>query len=527
MRDRNKLIGLLLAIPALVFIFSTVPVAAPMGLQEKVKGKIESDLGAGVVRIDVGRNDGVKLGLRGRVFYYDDLTRGEIYVADFRVTDIDEEFCIAVITKGYVEQGQQVEWMEPLRPGEPDESVEEVGGDVEEQGGDTDTGEKEEKPDKIPVKKGPTYQEILARANKAFEDGKYEEALQHYETLSKRNPRDTDVLEKLALCNRYIEEERRAEEERLRIEREKAKIPTYKAEAKSAIEREDFGTAFENYRSVLAVAPEDAEAEAGIKEVIGIIFKKGFDAYSKGDYATAKRWFEKGVEENHAGSQYCLGIMYDMGQGVPKDSDRSMRLIQLAAAQGYAMARSHIESLRRSEEMDRAEANTVQALRDAAIGGSVEAQFNLGVLYEKGDGVPRDHKEAISWYRMAAEKGFPRAQNNLAVMYLRGKGVPQNDLIAFKWFHKAAEQGYAEAQNNLGVMYQQGRGVQKNLVSAINWYRRAAEQGDAMAQYNLAFCYHNAQGVGRNIDEAAKWYRLAAEQGHEGARRALRKIGRD
>ena len=42
-----------------------------------------------------------------------------------------------------------------------------------------------------------------------------------------------------------------------------------------------------------------------------------------------------------------------------------------------------------------------------------QAQFNLGVMNFKGDGVPQDYKEAVKWWRLAAEQGLARAQEAL------------------------------------------------------------------------------------------------------------------
>jgi len=45
----------------------------------------------------------------------------------------------------------------------------------------------------------------------------------------------------------------------------------------------------------------------------------------------------------------------------------------------------------------------IQALIKNAEGGNPKAQFNLGVAYGKGEGVPQDYAESMKWYRMAAE----------------------------------------------------------------------------------------------------------------------------
>ena len=58
-----------------------------------------------------------------------------------------------------------------------------------------------------------------------------------------------------------------------------------------------------------------------------------------------------------------------------------------------------------------------------AILGNAAAQFNLGVMYDKGQGVPQNDKTALNWYRLAAEQGHAKSQYNLGVMYTEGRGV--------------------------------------------------------------------------------------------------------
>ena len=85
--------------------------------------------------------------------------------------------------------------------------------------------------------------------------------------------------------------------------------------------------------------------------------------------------------------------------------------------------------------------------------GDAKAQYNLGLMYDKGDGTPQDYKAAIKWYTKSAEQGHAKAQNNLGLMYVKGLGIPQDYKAATKWWTKAAEQGDGDAQNNLDNMY--------------------------------------------------------------------------
>lgn len=72
--------------------------------------------------------------------------------------------------------------------------------------------------------------------------------------------------------------------------------------------------------------------------------------------------------------------------------------------------------------------------------GDVEAQFDLAVMYQLGQGVAQNYKEALKWYRFAAMQDHDLSQNNLAAMYYEGQGVAQNFVMAHKWANLAARQ---------------------------------------------------------------------------------------
>jgi len=91
----------------------------------------------------------------------------------------------------------------------------------------------------------------------------------------------------------------------------------------------------------------------------------------------------------------------------------------------------------------------------------------------------------VWWFRKAAEQGHVSAQYNLGIMYNEGTGVPQNYAEAVKWHRKAAEQGSAGAQVNLGYMYDNSYGVPENNVEALKWYSLAKALGNSMAAKNL------------------------------------------
>jgi len=126
----------------------------------------------------------------------------------------------------------------------------------------------------------------------------------------------------------------------------------------------------------------------------------------------------------------------------------------------------------------------VKSLKKLAEQGDVNAQYNLGVMYNNGTGVEQNFKEAVKWYRKAAEQGQVYAQSNLGVIYAKGQGVDQDFKEALKWWQKAADQGNAYAQYNLGRMYKRGEGVTEDHVTAYAWWNIAATNGDKDANGN-------------------------------------------
>ena len=100
-----------------------------------------------------------------------------------------------------------------------------------------------------------------------------------------------------------------------------------------------------------------------------------------------------------------------------------------AAAQTFDAA---IEAYERGDY-----ATALAGFQNYAEQGNAAAQFNLGVMYATGEGVPEDAAEAVRWYRLAAEQGDATAQFNLGVMYANGKGVPEDAAEAVRWYRLA------------------------------------------------------------------------------------------
>ncbi len=80
------------------------------------------------------------------------------------------------------------------------------------------------------------------------------------------------------------------------------------------------------------------------------------------------------------------------------------------------------------------------------------AQFRIGYLYERGNGVAQDYKEAMRLYRLSAAQGNDVAEFRIGYLYEKGWGVDPDELQAMQWYEKAAAQGNQPAASRLAVL---------------------------------------------------------------------------
>jgi TPR repeat protein len=125
----------------------------------------------------------------------------------------------------------------------------------------------------------------------------------------------------------------------------------------------------------------------------------GDAAFDAGRYGDAAKAWSAAASAGDAEAAFNLGLLYDLGNGVPESAGTAF----------YWYTR-------------------------AADGGLGVAAFNVGVMYDSGRGVPVDRTEAGIWYARAAVLGQARAAFNLGQLYEYGEGVPQNYAAARAWY---------------------------------------------------------------------------------------------
>lgn len=181
------------------------------------------------------------------------------------------------------------------------------------------------------------------------------------------------------------------------------------------------------------------------------------------------------------------------GDRLPTKESRMRHVLVLvlsaALAAGSASAQSFEAGLAAYDRGDYEAA--IKEWQPLADQGDASAQFNLGLVFGEGQGVPTDYAEAARLYRLAAAQGHAKAQFNLGLMFNEGQGVQQDFSEAARWYRSAAAKGHASAQNNLGRLYKIGRGVPQNYIAAHMWL-------------NIACALDGENGCGNREDVAKK-----------------------
>jgi uncharacterized protein len=252
------------------------------------------------------------------------------------------------------------------------------------------------------------------------------------------------------------------------------------------------------------------------------------NAYQQGDYETQQRLLLTLAGRGFAEAQVDLGFMYELGrEGVTEDNAETVKWYR-AAARDRGVTQYDAEAIKWYHEVAeqgglvRNVSEAVKWYRKAADQGNAEGQVNLGLLYHKGVGVPKDNAEAVKWCRKAAEQGNARGQYWLGFIYFfgwyddieRNMTQEQEDYAeAVKWYRKAADQGYSIAQLCLGLSITSGIWarirVQEDYAEAIKWYSLSAEQGEPKAHYQLGLLYEEGKGVQKDCVRAYMWFLLS------------------
>lgn len=303
------------------------------------------------------------------------------------------------------------------------------------------------------------------------------------------------------------------------------------------------------------------------------MYNVGFMYYhSRGvaqNYAEAMNWFKKSADKGIGPAMFNIGAMYYNGLGVAKNDAEAKTWFQKAADKGDEDARQTLQKLAAQTDNGSADfkkaneafdaKNYAEALnwyKKAADKGNTNAMYNIGTMYQNGNGVNSDGSEAVKWYKISADKGNVTAKKYLQELDKDGRvdlykateaHDAKNYADALKWYKLSADKGNMSAVIMLRVLEKEmemskivygeigkpefDKGVEaekaKNYTEAFKWYKQSADKGNPEAMYYVGLYYHfGTQGPTAmpNNTEAKKWFKQSADTGNTDAMFELGKL---
>jgi TPR repeat protein len=250
-------------------------------------------------------------------------------------------------------------------------------------------------------------------------------------------------------------------------------------------------------------------------------FKRNVHSYSK-----AIHFYSEAIDNGHEYAMYRLARLYHLGKGVELDYEKAYNLYTRAADLGHNESgrilnianfsitypcAEDVEStaLKYPEDLK----NSLLMIRFIAEKGNSNLQYRLGAFY-MNDRRHLDYVEAFKWYQMAASNENTDAVYQLGLLYEKGQGTVQDYRMSYRLYSQAKEKGHRESIYRLGIAYQYGLGVEINTSEAIDCYSKAAELGNNESQYKLGKLYDYGDLVEEDKLKALEWYTKAYLNGN-------------
>lgn len=254
----------------------------------------------------------------------------------------------------------------------------------------------------------------------------------------------------------------------------------------TAAEDDDRGPIADFY-SYLPAAPELRLPEISIPFWTDDL-KKAKRAYKNGNYERAVKLFRSASDDGNLVADWYLGHMYRQGRGVPRND---------------AMAYSYYSRVAEHYDPDEDDQNRLRITVDAMV--RIADYQRTGAV--NAGLAPDPPAAARSYLKIATAYGHPAAQYALGVMSIKGEGVKKNPQQGLKWLMAAARKRYAPAEAYLGELYWDGKIVRGDRTRALMWYilaRESARPEENPEIYDRALQLESNVGEDERIEAEAR-----------------------
>ncbi len=254
-------------------------------------------------------------------------------------------------------------------------------------------------------------------------------------------------------------------------------------------------------------------AEKGDKQAqmkLGFLAEKGVGGAV--DLPLAQQWYTAAAEQGLPEAQFLLARLYQIGQSNQIPDYVAAKKWYASAEPKYPPAAVGLGFIYDTVDNDYQKAR--EHYQYAADKGSVIASYNLGLLYERGEGCAVDLEKAEKLYLDAATKGHTQAMVQLGGIYMSAPGRLNDTDKAVEWYKKAAEKNNRDALYQLGLMSETGVGMRLDNDAAMRYYQQSSALGDTKATLALARLYQYSTNNNQDLAKANQLYVSLSEQGN-------------
>jgi len=267
-------------------------------------------------------------------------------------------------------------------------------------------------------------------------------------------------------------------------------------------------------------------------------------AYDAGDKNLALAYGKIAANNGDTEAQILVGHILMRGETGLIDYNGAAEVFQKAALKDDTDALVALSELALRSQGGLTPPQAISYLERAAELGRHDAMRVLATVYETGDALPQDLKqakhwrgkaamdgdalaaramgdnalkddafEALTWYEHAATLGDAQSAYIAAIMYAENYEIRPDEKKAARLMQQAARANLPAAMADYGLLVYQGAGVEKDIKSAAKWFERAAKSGDSEGQFLYAFTLAKGEGVEQNYENAYYWLLRSGESG--------------
>ncbi len=232
---------------------------------------------------------------------------------------------------------------------------------------------------------------------------------------------------------------------------------------------------------------------------------------------------------------YYLNLSSATNGEMSVDIEQTMKYLDMGAKQGFFQCYYSIGRRYYNGDLDSGVdyTNAMKNFLISAEMGDGMSMLMMGDMYYNGNGVDKNEKKAIMWYKKAYENcSSTDASINAIARYYSNEGNGDNS-EALKWWEIGRELNYSCCTANLGWAYRWGMGTNVDYDKAYNYFTESIRMNPTNSPYarrNLAEMYLQGNirsdlGYEVRKQHAINEYRGAANEGDATARQWLEDNG--